>query len=932
MTDKSTYGKLKKSVTIEKNIPSKPVVEVKILDKYEFQLKLDEIESLVNDKNYAKAAEIADTINWRKVRNISTLMMIGEVYQQTKRYEDCKDILLSAYERSPIGKKIIYRLAEIAIEAGQLEEAKEYYDEFVDIAPHDSGKYVLRYRISQAKKEPYTEQIKILNDFKDQEYTEEWAYELAYLYHKAGMTDKCIESCDELILWFGDGPYVEKALELKMLYQPLSPEQEEKYKEFRRNRSGIIEVRPQEQFHSGEIVTKPLEIPEVQVNAGLLNTQNLQEEIAKGMQQIMEATEKETVSDTMDSIKKLVEDIPYLQPLLQDEPADEPEPDYETDAEIDRSINLNFQELLAEESDGQISMSLPQQTAIERQITGQLTIEDILAEWEKTKRAAEAAMEDAQQRKLESAKAKALHEAEDMMERLSAVIPQLDAGATTKELVEQAYENPTGETVEAAVGAMQSVNAKLQEEIDRLSSTEEPVDIDFEQSIVSEIESEIQAELQEEHPQQTTDASEMEEEDAAEIEAEIEAELDTEAALDAKLQAVTEQAVPHVTREIERPELMRATKEFPDLTSILKKDPFQSKASELVDPDLEEEAGEETGQQLSGEAFGNPELEAVGDDGASHMNASPGENTDDGTDSSMAKVMSDWELIKNMPKDPTTPLPEIDLDVLDEIEIKPGKKFQPIKKLEPAMAEDFSYFMKVDQMENRICKALNECAEHMLYTATSDKGNLIIEGAAGCGKTKIATCFVKALETLTEKKAKQVGKINGDVLNHKDIASVMSKISGECLIIEHAGEISKETAMRLASFLAGDLKGTFVILEDDRDGIKKALSKDEKFAACFTSQIVVPYFTNDELVEFAITYAKEMGYTIENMALLALHTKINNIQRLDEATTLVEVKEIVDEAIDRAERGGIKKVFGIITARRYDEEDYIVLREKDFKD
>ena len=204
MTDKSTYGKLKKSVTIEKNIPSKPVVEVNILDKYEFQLKLDEIESLVNDKNYAKAAELADTINWRKVRNISTLMMIGEVYQQTKRYEDCKDILLSAYERSPIGKKIIYRLAEIAIEAGQLEEAKEYYDEFVDIAPHDSGKYVLRYRISQAKKEPYTEQIKILNDFKDQEYTEEWAYELAYLYHKAGMTDKCIESCDELILWFGD--------------------------------------------------------------------------------------------------------------------------------------------------------------------------------------------------------------------------------------------------------------------------------------------------------------------------------------------------------------------------------------------------------------------------------------------------------------------------------------------------------------------------------------------------------------------------------------------------------------------------------------------------------------------------------------------------------------------------------------------------------
>ena len=538
------------------------------MDKYEYKLKLDEIETLAGEKNYAAAAEIADSINWRKVRNVNSLMLVGEVYQQTGRYEDSKELLLMAYDRSPIGKKIIYRLAEIAMEAKQFEEAQEYYDEFVEIAPHDTLKYVLRYRLSQAKGEPITSQIAILNELKEQEYTEEWAFELAYLYHQAGMTEKCIEACDELILWFGDGLYVEKALELKMLYQPLSPEQEEKYKQFRRKRDGMIEVRPDEYLESGEIINNTIKIPEVHVNADRFNTQNLQEELARGMQQIMEATEKETVHDTMDSIKKMVEEIPYLQPLLSDEnaPAEPPLPlEYETDEEIDGSLNLNFQEILEEEYDGQISLALPNGGTSEPQISGQMTIEDVLAEWEKTKRAAEAAMDDAKQRKLESAKKRALQETGDLMERLAAVLPQLDAGATTKDLVDQAYGEATPESVERATQAFADANERLQEEIDRLQADMTGEDAGPEEEMA--LETAPEEDESEEIPAEMSEFDEIDQALAAEREAE---------GLQMYQDPEPEQEEPQekrqqygVRRELSHPSVEPATKTFPDISDIL---------------------------------------------------------------------------------------------------------------------------------------------------------------------------------------------------------------------------------------------------------------------------------------------------------------------------------------------------------------------------
>ena len=351
------------------------------MDKYEYNLKIDQMKSLFAEENYEAAAELADTINWNKIKNVNALVKAGEVYDKAERYQDSRDVLLMAYDRSPIGRVIIYRLAEVAIKMKDLSAANEYYEEFVKIAPHDNMKYVLRYNIKKAQGASYDELIPILEELKDQEYTEEWAYELAYLYHKAGMSDKCIDACDELILWFGDGPYVERALELKMLYQPLTKIQESKYRKFRQEKEGMTEIGEEEMKRAGEFVHDPVVIPQVAVNEKF-NTVNLQEEIVKGMQQIMDATEKETVSDTMDNIKKMVEDIPYLQ-LPKDEEAELDREHFKTEEEIDGSLKINFQEMIGEDYDGQMSFMVDDKSTVERQITGQMSIQDVLEEWEK---------------------------------------------------------------------------------------------------------------------------------------------------------------------------------------------------------------------------------------------------------------------------------------------------------------------------------------------------------------------------------------------------------------------------------------------------------------------------------------------------------------------------------------------------------------------
>lgn len=866
------------------------------MDKYEYKLKLDQMKSLTAEGKYEEAAEIADTINWHKIKNINALVKVGEIYEKVGRYDESKDVLLTAYDKSPIGRMIIYRLAEVAVRTKSFDEAKEYYQEFVEIAPHDNLKYVLKYEISKAQGADIGTLIGILEELKEQEYSEEWAYELAYLYHKAGMSEKCIDACDELILWFGDGPYVERVLELKMLYQPLTKQQEDKYRTFRQRHDGVVEVRPEDPLESGEIIPEPVQIKDVKMSAERFNTQNLQEELQRSMQEIMNATEKEAVNDTMDNIKKLVEDIPYLQ--IPSEKEEEPQEEevyqhIETDEEIDNSLKSNFQEMLVDE-DGQMSLYMQGGRVAEPQVSGQMSIEDVLAEWEKTKRAAEAALQEAEQRKLESAKARALQEAEELLGRLADVIPMLDSGLTPKDLLDQKYLSKDGQPNDSAVSMVTNMNQFLQQEIDRLSDENAQMDEqlaavgaspvgdymanagvaaeDAAQNVVAAGVQELMAE--EELPEIAMPEglddidNQWEDEDFEELDAEVPQENAASLA-----EHTAEQTKPEALAEAD--DTMEAGTSAEDVEAAILAETARQMAKESVEK-----------EEL-------PEIELPGD-------------LDLGKEETAEEIL------------PAIAEPEA-FEVPDTI-----------SKLSKELREIFTYFVPITGMEEQLCQALTGASQHLTKGATAGTGNMIIQGGSGSGKTVLATSMIKALQKETGKPNGKIGKIEASVLNQKDVAALLKKVAGGCLIIEKAGDLSRETALKLSLLLEQDTSGVLVIIEDTKHGIQKALSRDDGFAAKFSEKINIPIFTSDELVSFAKSYANELGYTIDEMGVLALYNSISNIEHADRETTLTEVKEIVDKAVAHSEKGGLKKAFSIITSRRYDEDDYIILREKDF--
>ncbi len=820
------------------------------MDRYEFRQRIDEMETLAGEGKYQQAAEIADMIPWKKVHSVNTLITAGEIYHNVKRYDDAKELLLIAFDRHSLGKKILYRLAEIAIEAGNLNEAQDYYDEFVDIAPNDTRKYHLKYRLSVAKKEPIENQIAILEELKEAEYTEEWAYELAYLYHRAGEKEKCVECCDELVLWFGEGDYVEKALDLKMLYEPLTPSQEARYKTFSRNRGGMIEVVPGERLNSGEIINESMSIPEVTTGLDKDATINLQKELAKGIKQIMDATERGEVDDTMTSIRKLVDDIPYLKPSDEQAENDARAAGYASDEEIESEINSAISGIFAEDDDGQMRIFVPDAAEVEPQVEGQLTIEDVIADWERKMRAADEVMEEVEARKLESKKAKALFATEDIMNRLIQV---------------------TGELPDLSELGLEEEEAPVPE-----------IKVD-------------------------------EEEFAKEF-----------AAYTGKLPDIDEEAAaPSPADELER-ELMEAEAEFEATYGSI--DPSE-------EPVLftEEEVENQEEQLIEEEPVSYEEQEIIEEADPIEEPLQPKESFEEPKTEAKENSFKDYEPTaeeEEIEKDPTIPLPDLDLNIFKEPEVR--EELKPLKSLSKELNGCFSYFSIITGMEEQLVNALNGAGQY-LTNSEAVGGGLIVEGPAGSGKTTLASDFVKALQHYTKKTGTKMGKINGSTLNNKDVNKVLDRVNGGSLIIENAGDLKKETIVSICDYMSNVPEKVLVILEDDADGIAKVISKDEGVRNRFTELIKIPEMSNEVLVRFAEVYAKEGGYSIDPMAILALHARINNIARLDSTTTVNEVKEIVDEAIMNVERGGIKKVFGALSGKRYDANNYVIIREKDFQ-
>lgn len=864
------------------------------MDKYEYKLKLEQLQNLMAAGDYATASEMADTINWKKVRSSNTLCMVSDIYEKTEKYDACREVLLQAYDHSPIGRNIVSKLAEVSIKAKRIDEAEEYYNEFLEIAPKDNMRYVLAYEISCLKDAPLTDRIAILEELKEHEYTEKWAYELAALYGQADMRDKCVETCDELILWFGEGEYVEKALDLKRLYQPLTPAQEEKYKQFR-EKKGMVEISIPAAPERKNVIHEMVKTAETTVTASKFNTSNLEEELAKSMKQIMEATKKETVVDTMENIKKIVGDIPYLNG------EHEAEETFTFDKEkineqVDERLKKEFDKLMAEnaeESDKKdepeteakpeetLSEAIEEENAEEDTIeekaaSAQASIEEVLDEWEKTKHAAEIAIAAAEQKKLEISKEHALVEAGEIMERLKTLIPILSATPGEEIPVPE-------DTVAAALVPDESEKAEAKEDLEETAEAESETEETKEAAETVETESQIEPET----------------EKAADEETVVEAAEPSVEAADAELEDVEEEA------PVEEKEDLSTTKEMPDLKAAR----TEKTAETEEEAEAEEEPKEEKRLSVV-EPVPDEELEKV---------------------LAQATQMFVENANVEVPVTGTAPtgvsqntgvLPEIQMP--DDIE-------EDKKELTEEQKELFSYFLPVPGMEDQIRQVLLGAKTRIGNSVTSLAGNILIQGEEGSGKTVFATSLIKAIQKEIGNEDAKIGKISAESLNHKDFAALIPKIEGGYLIVDKAGQLTAETAAYMSQVMEQNTQGMVVILEDTRAGIRKVMNLDFGFTKKFTEKIDIPIFTIDELVDFGKSYAKEMECTIDEMGVLALYNRINNIQKLDRATTLAEVKDIVDEAIEKAEGSGIKKAFGSIFSKKYNENDYLILHEKDFE-
>lgn len=936
------------------------------MDKYEYKLKLEQIQNLFAAGDYLTAAEMADTINWKKVRSSTTLCMVGEIYEKTGKYDACREVLLQAYDHSPIGRNIVCQLAEVAIKAKHVDEAEEYYNEFLEIAPKDNMRYVLAYEISCLKDQPLTDRIAILEELKEHEYTEKWAYELAVLYGQAELRDKCVETCDELILWFGDGEYVEKALDLKRLYQPLTPAQEDKYKQFR-EKKGMVEISLPQSTERKNVIKEMVktaectseEASETTVTASKFNTSKLQEELAKSMRQIMNATEKETVADTMENIKKIVSDIPYLNGEHEEE-AEHAFDQEKINAQVDRSLKKDFHALMKEQEESEKEEQETQKQDIAKEevrenaddtqseikeikhagekadaeevASAQASIEEVLEEWKKTKRAAEAAMAAADQKKLEMSKENALLEAGQIMERLKTLIPILSAtpgedlpvpedtvaaklasGDAMKAADEEAAEN------ESAAAPEETENVEASDDI----SSEDETAAAKAESTDSDVDAVMKSTSAENNADQAeTSVVEEADSDFAREMAQENSEADDTA--DDTVSTDTSDSV--VEEDIASADISGVTREMPDFSA------YQNRVSaETPDESGHTEAGdaETTDTEAASETV-SVSMEDQADEDELHV-------VESAPDEELEKMLAQATQMFVENANVEVPVGKAaavsqDTGVLPEIKLPDDlKEEQKAYELTEEQKELFSYFLPVPGMEDQISQILLGVKSRLGNSVTSLTGNILIQGEEGSGKTVFATSLIKAIEKEVGNEDAKIGKISASSLNGKDFAALIPQIDGGYLIIDKAGELNRETALRMSQLMEQNTRGMVILLEDTRAGIRKAMQLDFGFAKKFTEKVDIPIFTIDELVEFGKSYAKEMECTIDQMGVLALYNRINNIQKLERATTLAEVKDIVDEAIENAEGGGIKKAFGSIFSKKYNENDYLILHEKDFE-
>lgn len=712
------------------------------MDKHEYRQKTERMLKCLENKSYAEAYEIAESIDWRKVKNVAVLCAVSEVYEYNGEFQKSRDILFLAYERQPDSKKIIYRLGTLALKLNEVKEAMDCYEEFVGLAPNDPNRFVFKYKILRSKNAPLEEQIAVLEEFKKVEYVEKWAFELAQLYKEAGMISECLEECDDLILWFSEGKYIYQAMELKMQYKPLTPLQHEKY--------------------TSRLESKPADVIE------------------------------ETPAD-----ETVVEEKPVMsiEEIVQDW--------QEQQKENAQMIQAEFERAEQEKAQNETEFSEVQEEK-----------EEILSD-----------------------------DVRRLMEELEAESAEIDAQKTVKDEVVEADNKPLLQKVVEQLSAM-DIKLPGKEEVDEFETMPEITDVPqidtaFEETVA----------IEEMVAKQVGEISESGADEVRGTEEDIKLGDTQEIALSAK-------ALANSAR-VEVPD------ETPDEIPVMAIPPASTyEPVEAVKPDMPYD----TGFVVQG---------------------------------------------------------RYDLEAHSDIGLKAGLTEEQ-KKL-------FSYFVPVHGMSEQIVKVLQEDKKCKARYGTSRIGNVLIVGRRGSGKTVLAVNIVKAIQKSRKMKQGKVAIVKSEALNKKNVGEIVEKLHGGALVIEKASRLKQNTVEDLCELMEGQTGELLVVLEDERKPLERFLAEHPNFAKKFTSRIDLPVFINDELVTFGQTYAKENGYKIDEMGILALYSDIDILQREEKVVTVADVKALIDDAIENANRITLKKVVKKILGKNKDESDRIILKEEDFR-
>lgn len=831
---------------------------MKILDKEEFRIKLEEINNLVEKKDYKGAMEVVDSIDWRRVKNVRTLCVVGEIYAANKRYNDSREIFLLAYHKAPIGKNILYRLIEISLKMGDIEEAMEYFEEFKEIAPNDNTRYVLKYKILRAKKASLNEQIAVLEEYKEKEFTEKWTYELAKLYYKAGNKEKCLEICDELILWFNEGTYVMKALDLKMRMGLLTGAEKEKYeKQFipkllkpEEAKALKENMEKQEEKPAPEPEKPEIESIQIRNDKDLEGAETLQEKISKGIRDIFRA--KRTSYDEFDEEKE--ENPEEEQKEMLKTPSSEEE--YDKVPELEEEFEKTKKTEKKTEPEETISEKQEEASAKEPSFDFSQTI-----------------------------KMPELNIPRSMRNMMPKEAPEVEA----KPFEDKAdFDFNLEDTILAAASA---------QGIDIPEEKETP-------------------EIRKNHREEEEKSEQVADLTMDDLEEEIFSEEDLRQAEQEFMKGPSAAQKEEV--EIKLPFDMSPSKkeektEIPDLES-----------EDIIDSRFTADEEETEDEDILGDVFGDDiqEEEEIFHDFSEEEEEIPEEILPESMRSREDEPALDEELLSEEEE------LERFIDSMNMEEETDALKIVPREKeLRDEEKKLFTYFIKIPGMKEQLLEALLD-AQLAAADKTSKTGNIVVMGGRETGKTRLISSLIPAVCKELNLEAANVAYIFAEQINGKDLRKIMKKLSGGFFVIEDANQLDQETAEQLNQIMEEETEGLTVILEDEKIGMRKMLARYPKLAKKFTSVINIPVFTNDELANFAKVYAKENGYKIDNMGMLALYNLIGINQKEDEPMNIGAVKNLIDAAISKSQGGRLFKKN--TSKKRMDRDGYIVLYEKDF--